>query len=61
MLGHSISKGDSEGYVVWRHNVIKIRWRISVLLRGVWIRYHGTLFGLGIVRTRCVAAISWVY
>ena len=47
-------------YVVWIHIVLRTRWRISMVMCGVWIIHHGVLFGLGSVRNRCVAVISWV-
>ena len=31
-----------------------------MVICGVWIIHHGVLFGLGSIRTRCVAVISWV-
>ena len=33
---------------------------LSVILYGVWRKWHGTLFGLGVVRIRYVIVMSWV-
>ena len=33
---------------------------LSVILYKVWRKCHGTLFGLGVVRTRYVFVMSWV-
>ena len=48
-------------YVVWRHNVVKIYWRILVVRGGVRRIYHDTPFGLDSVRTKYISAISWTY
>ena len=48
------------GYVVRRYTVVRIRWMILVVPCEEPIICHGILLGLGEVRTRYVAVISWV-
>ena len=50
------------GYVIWRHTVVIIRWRISVIPYGERRICHGVLLRFGKVRTKCVVVIilvSW--
>ena len=48
--------------VIWRHTVVRIRWRISVIPYGEGRIFHAVLLRFEKVRTKCVVVIilvSW--